>query len=175
MTRFIHILILILFMGMTSYGQGDGDKANNKIKGIYMYQFAKNVNWSNKEHTTGDFVIGVLGDKGLYNQLSSTYSGKPVGSQTIKVKYFESSSSVTNCHILYIAKNNSTKVNELSKKFKSGKTLIVSNEKGLLTNGSVINFIIKDNQIAFELSKTNASKKDLEIGQILLKLAKNVI
>lgn len=162
-------------MGVTCYGQGKGENVNDKIKGMYIYQFAKKVNWSNKEHRIGDFVIGVLGEKGLYDQLSTTYSGKPVGSQTIKVKYFDSSTSVTNCHILYIAKNNSSKVNELSKKYKSGKTLIVSDEKGLLANGAVINFIIRDNAIAFELSKTNASKKDLEIGEILIKLAKNVI
>ena len=174
MIRFFHILTLILFIGLNGYGQG-GDDANNKIKGIYMYQFAKNVNWANKEYNTGDFIIGVYGERGLYNQLSTTYSGKLVGSQVIKVKYFEASSNVTNCHILYIAKKNSSKVVDLSKKLKSGKTLIVSDEKGLLTSGSVINFIIKDSRIAFEISTTNAKKKELEIGQKLTKLATNVL
>ena len=174
MIRFLHITILILFTGLCSYGQ-TADDVNNKIKGMYMYQFAKNVNWANKEHAKGDFEIGIFGEKELFDQISGKFSGKLIGSQPIKVKYFSAASNVTNCHILYIAKKNNNHVTEFSKKFKSEKTLIVSNGKGQLTNGAVISFIIKDNKIAYELSKTNANKKDLEIGQMLIKLAASTI
>lgn len=167
--------MIILLVSTSSYGQGDGDKANNKIKGIYIYQFAKNMFWTNKEDTQGDFIIGVYGDKSFYDQLSTTYSGKMVLSQKIKVKYFESTSSISSCQILYIAKKYSSKVGVLSKKFRSGKTLVVSEGDGQLGNGSVINFIKVPRGIGFEISKTNASKKDLEIGQMLTKSATNIL
>lgn len=148
------------------------DKANLKLKGIYVYQFAKNVDWP-KEYKTGDFVIGVLGDKDLFDQLSASYSNKVIGSQSIKVKFFASASDVEKCHILYVDKSQSNKVSELNSKLKKHKTLIVSDGANLLANGSVINFVVKNSKIAFEISKKNADKLDLVIGQTLEKLAVN--
>ncbi len=173
MTRFFSILLFVILLGGFSYGQS-ADKANNKIKGIYVYQFAKNVDWP-KEYKTGDFVIGVYGDRDLYEQLSASYTGKSIGSQVIKVKFFDAVSGISTCHILYIANKYSSKVNELSKKFTKNKTLIVSNDSGSLEDGAVINFLVKDSKIAFEISKKNAGKSNLVIGQTLTKLATNVL
>lgn len=173
MNRFLYIVLALFLMNSISYGQG-GEKANNKIKGMYVYQFAKNVDWP-KEYKSGDFVIGVYGEESLYEQLSASYSGKLIGSQTIKIKYFDASTSVNNCHILYIAAKNSSKTSELAKKLNKSKTLIVANNDGGLNEGAVINFVVKESKIAFEVSKKNAEKSDLIIGQTLTKLAANVM
>lgn len=174
MIRFLHIVLLALFlMNGSCFGQS-GEKANNKIKGMYVYQFAKNVDWP-KEFKSGDFVIGVYGEQSLYDQLASAYSGKLIGSQSIKIKYFDASSEVNNCHILYIASKNSSKTSELAKKLNKNKTLIVANADDGLANGAVISFVVRDAKIAFEVSKKNAEKSDLIIGQTLTKLASNVM
>lgn len=162
-----------MLLSSSAFGQS-GDKANNKIKGIYVYQFAKNVDWP-KEFKSGDFVIGVFGEHALYDQLNNSYSGKLIGSQTIKVKYFESSTSIDNCHILYIAAENSSKTSDLSKKLNKDKTLIVSSNTGALSSGAMINFVIKNSKIAFEINTKNAGKSDLTIGQTLTKLAATVM
>ena len=173
MIRFVHIILLTFLLNGLAYGQ-NGEKANNKIKGMYMYQFAKNVDWP-KQYKSGDFVIGVYGNKELYEQINSYYSGKLVGSQPIKVSYFESSSAINNCHILYIAHNYRSKTSELAKKMSHNKTLIVSDGEGALSEGAIINFVVKDSKIAYEISKKNAEKSDLIIGQMLTKLAANIM
>jgi len=159
-------------MIFSGHGMAQSDKANLKLKGIYVYQFAKNVDWP-KEFKTGDFVIGVLGDKDLYDQLNASYASKTIGSQSIKVVFFSSTSDVKQCHILYVDKNSGSKVPDLNSKLKKYRTLIVTEGSNLLANGSVINFVIKDSKIAFEISKKNAVKLDLVIGQTLEKLAVN--
>ena len=63
--------------------------ARIKLKGIYIYQFARRVYWPEK-YTKGDFYIGIYGSKEIFDQLSVSYTGKLVGSQAIKFKFFES-------------------------------------------------------------------------------------
>lgn len=157
---------------MFGKGVAQSDKANLKLKGIYVYQFAKNVDWP-KEFKTGNFVIGVLGDKEMFDQLNASYANKTIGSQAIKVIYFESMSEVSKCHILYVGSNLSSKVSDLYSKMSKYKTLIVTDGNNLLSTGSVINFVIKESKIAFEISKKNADKLNLVIGQTLEKLAVN--
>ena len=57
------------------------------MKGVYIYQFARRVYWPEK-YTKGDFNIGIYGNKDIFDQLSSSYTDKLVGSQAIKFKFF---------------------------------------------------------------------------------------
>ncbi len=174
MSRILTILIIVLF---TSIGWGQktaGTQANNKIKGIYVYQFAKNVDWPQK-YKTGDFIIGVLGDKLFYEQIKKSYTGKAIGSQKIKVEFYENISAVKSPHLLYVSPYNRKVAIELAQKLKKDKTLIIGEEEGLLNDGIIINFISRNNKLAFELSKTNAKKKDLIISQTLTRLAVDVL
>jgi len=150
----------------TVIGQtNDAAKANAKLKGMFVYQFAKNVDWP-KEDKTGDFIIGVYGDETIYKQLSTSYTGKLIGGQPIKVIRYISSSEI---------KSKSSQVEAISKKIKSNNSLVITNKNGLLTSGSIINFIVKQNKLTFEINKSKAEKTNLIIGQTLTKLAANVL
>lgn len=174
MKQTINILLIVLLSITTAFGQSDATKANNKIKGIYVYQFAKNVDWPQK-YKTGDFEIGILGDRVFYEQLKESYTGKIIGSQKIKVVFYKNTSEVKSPHLLYVSPYNKKIAIELAKKLKKDKTLIIGEEEGLLSSGVIINFVAKNNRLAFEVSKTNAQKKNLIISQTLTRLAVDVL
>lgn len=169
---FIFVILIVSFS--TVNGQSSAAKANNKIKGIYVYQFAKNVDWPQK-YKTGNFTIGVLGDKGFYEQLKTAYTGKQVGGQKIEVVFYPAIVAVKSPHLLYVSPYNKQTAIALAKKLKKDKTLIIGEEKGLLNNGIIINFLSRDNKLAFEISKSNAKKKELVISQTLTRLAVDVL
>jgi len=146
---------------------------NLKLKAVYVYQFAKYVDWP-KDFKTGDFIIGVLGDERLYTEMQTTYANKMIGNQSVKIKKFTASTEVEQCHILFISDKNSDKVGELVKKYKSKCTLVVSEKEGKLKDGSIINFVMKDGKLKYEVSKTNATKHKLTIGQSLTAGADNI-
>jgi len=165
------IFLLLILSGSTIFSQNDAaSKANNKIKGIYVYQFAKNVEWPKKDKA-GDFTIAVLGDQTFYEQLKSAYSGRNIGSQKIAVVFYKSISEVKTPHLLYVSPYNKKVAIALAKKLKNDKTLVIGEDKGLLHNGVIINFVAKNNKLAFEVSEINAKKKELIISQTLAKLA----
>lgn len=173
MLRLIKISFLSLVaMMFVSFIQPTKD-INLRVKAVYVYKFAQYVDWP-KEFKTGDFIIGVLGDEKLYNEMQTTYSNKMIGNQTIKIKKYDAVANVEQCHILFISEKNSDKVSELAKKFKSKSTLIVSEKEGKMKDGAIINFVMRDTKLKYEVSKTNATKHKLTVGQSLTSIADKV-
>lgn len=173
----IHIFILFSIGISTVCSQTIASKAsnaNNKIKGIYVYQFAKNVDWPQK-YKKGNFIIGILGDKGFYQQIKGAYTGKQIGSQKIEVVFYNSTNAVQSPHLLYVSPYNKEIAVALAKKLRKDKTLIIGEDKGLLNRGIIINFLSRNNKLAFEISKSNADKKELVISQTLTRLAVDVL
>ena len=163
----------MLFFGFSALSMQNQPDLNSKVRALYIYNFTNMVEWP-KELRSGNFNIGVLGESNLYNELNTKYAGKSVGSQSIKISQFKSSGDVSVCHILFITKEFNNKIGELVKKFKPKSTLIVTEKEGALKEGSVINFIIRNNRQSYELSKTNATKHKLTIGKQLTELAVKV-
>lgn len=173
MIRKIQIsLLFTLAVVLVAFIQPTQD-TNVNIKAVWVYKFAKLVDWP-KEFKNGDFIIGVFGDEKLYTKMQSSYANKMIGNQSIKIKEYETVSEIEQCHILFISEKNSDKVSELVKKYKSKSTLIVSEKEGKMKDGSIINFVRRDNKLTIEVSKTNATKHKLTVGQSLTSIADKV-
>jgi hypothetical protein len=153
---------------------GGAEAAALKQKSLFLYNFIKNVDWP-EDRKKGDFVVGVVGDKELYQQMNGAYAGKEINEQKLVFEYFDNISSVTNVHILYISPEKSKDLATHAKKLRDNKTLIVCDKEGLLSEGAVINFVVANNKLAFEISKSNADKSKLIIGPTLTKIATAVI
>ena len=140
-----------------------------KMKSMFIYQFAKNVYWP-EAYTTGDFTIGIYGNKDLYNLLNTSFKDKMNGSQKIKFAFYESASDISDCHLLFVSSEEEESMAVVKKGLKD-KTLLVTEGKDLATTGSMINFIYVQNRLKFQINKSKAEKKDFTIGQTLTKLA----
>tara|TARA_B100001113_G_scaffold336072_1_gene316127 strand:+ start:549 stop:1085 length:537 start_codon:yes stop_codon:yes gene_type:complete len=170
---FLFSLILVLSAGI-SLAQTDASKiAKIKLKGIYIYSFAKNVYWP-QDYATGDFFIGVYGDNDLYTQLNNSYTDKLIGSQKIKIKFFNEIDQIKDCHLLFVSEEKMMDIGSVRKKI-SKQTLLVSEGENLVTTGSMINFIYVQSRLKFQVNKTKSEKNDLKIGQTLTKLAHSII
>lgn len=143
-----------------------------KYKALYIYNFTKYIGWP-PTAKSGDFVIGVLGSNAVYNKLNEIAAGKMAGSQKIAVKKFGAPDELTNCHILFVAygKGGSSSMEKIMQKVGSNSTLIVSEREGATKKGSAINFVIRNEQMKFELHKANALKQQLQISLNLERLA----
>ncbi len=167
-------LLTFFILSNMAFSQADANKmAKIKLKGMFIYSFAKNVYWPQK-HSKGDFVVAVYGDKDIFNQLNSSYTDKLVGNQKIKVKFFNSLNEINECHMLFVSKQKSSSISQI-KNGLSQYTLLVSEGENLASTGSMINFIYIQSRLKFQVNKTKAEKNDLKIGQTLTKLAHSII
>ncbi len=144
------------------------------VKAMYIYTFATLVEWP-AERRTGDFVIGVYGEKtAVYDELIKKYSGKSIGSQKIVVKNYRNKDEVKGCHILYVTEERTNELSSLSGSLLTENTLLVGERNGALAKGAIINFIVEGNQQKYEINKTNAKNHRLVIADKLADLAAKV-
>jgi len=153
-----------------SFAQSNGKKAVAAQKALFFYSFATQIDWP-AEFKTGNFVIGIYGDHELYTQLVSRLSSSKRGNQPFKIVEYKSSSEIKNCHILYIDESKSDILSSKKKQLRANSTLVITDKKGLLDDGSMINFVYPNNRTMFELSKANAEKSKLVIGKQISSLA----
>jgi hypothetical protein len=71
-----------------------------------IYRFTKYINWP-EDKKSGDFVIGIIGDSPLYNELQRFLVNKTAGNQKIVVKKMSPGAPAYNCHILFICEDES--------------------------------------------------------------------
>lgn len=165
------ITLFIAFLCFSSvFGQSGEKDPNVKIKAIFLYNFTKYIVWPS-DYKQGDFVIGVLGESSLINELNKMAETKKVGSQKIVIKKYSSVSAIQRCHMLCIPKESSSSLNEVIKKLYGSSTLIVTDKEGLAKTGSAINFKVEASKQKFELNTANAKKYNLKVSANLSALA----
>jgi hypothetical protein len=140
-----------------------------KVHANIIYRFTKYIDWPvNKK--SGDFIIGVVGESPLFDELKALSANKTVGSQKIVVVKMSPSASSYNCHILFIGEEESNSLKKIAALTAGAAILIVSESEGLARKGSCINFITVDERLKLEINKANVEQRDLRIASELLEL-----
>ena len=160
----ILFLISVILLPLTMNGQGEV----SKYKSIFTLSFIRYIGWP-EEVKQGDFVIGVLKDREVSSWLKNLSKGKKFGYQNVVIKEFKSPDDITDCQVLYIsdAVNMSKYASTIIDKVGGKNTLIITEKSGATKYGSMINFVIKDDKLKFEIKKDNASKFGLPISSKL--------
>jgi hypothetical protein len=135
-----------------------------------IYNFTHFIEWP-QEDISGDFIIDVIGHKSVYEKLKEITTGKTVGKQNIVVRFLESTDGISKSHILFLGFWQSKDILRAIEKIGKNHTLIISEKDGLIEAGSGINFIIRNNQIKFEIKRANIQKFSLALSKDLEQMA----
>jgi len=164
-----NLIFLFCVLLLISFSSSAQESASvSKYKSIFTLSFIRYIGWP-EETRQGDFVIGVVKNKEIAKWLRDLSKGKKFGYQNVVIKEFKSPNEISDCQVLYLSGNVSlskyaaTIINKLGGK----NTLIISEKNGATKYGSMINFVIKDEKLKFEINKTNASNFGLQISSKL--------
>jgi hypothetical protein len=76
------------------------------------------------------------------------------------------------CHILYIARSDKLQPRQVIELVRGNSVLTVSD--AVSGDGAIINFVIKDNRVRFDIDDEAAAQNELTMSSKLLSLALNV-
>jgi len=79
------------------------------------------------------------------------------------------------CHLLFICQSERKNAKEIFDLLKNNGVLTVADTEGFLEDGGIVNFVIEDNKVRFDINLTASEKAGLKIRSQLLRLAKKVI
>ena len=145
----------------------------DKYKAMFIYNFTKSVEWPASE-LKGDFVICVVNQGDMLEQMKALFNGKMVGNSPISVVGVKNIDEAPECQILYLPSSESKadKMGSAVEKFGNAATLIVSDNAGALENGSCINFVMVDDKIKYEINKKAIEDRNMKV---LYSMAVNAI
>lgn len=146
-----------------------------QIKAAFLYNFIKYVTWPTNAFLTpdGPYVIGVVGKDPFGDRLDElarqSLKGRP-----LKIVRFDSSASLTPCHLLFVAEPDRKKWEPILRKLGASPVLTVGEHDRFALSGGVVNFYTENNRVRFEINVDAARRAELTINSAMLNLAKLV-
>lgn len=142
-----------------------------QIKAAFLFNFAKFVEWPPNAFSSANtpFVIGVLGQDPFGSNLDNTVRGERVNNRELVVQRYRTPAEVRNCHILFISRSESDRLDQIVAVLKSRKMLIVTDADGG-SGGVIIRFVNEGNRIRFKIDAQAAKAANLTISSKLLRL-----
>jgi hypothetical protein len=143
------------------------DAGEYQVKAAFLYNFAKFVEWPPDSFSDGSapLRICVLGQDPFGQELRDITSKKTVNGREL----------ARTCHILFIASSEKAHLNRILESLRGADLLTVGDTKGFVQRGGVINFVLEDNRVLFEVNRKAADQARLKISSKLLNVAKLVI
>lgn len=167
MNKFVCCLALLLLTFIpATIAQNE---VNYVVYANIVYRFTKYINWPD-DKKSGDFVIGVVGNSPLYDELKSYVVNKRVGNQKIILRRFSTSAKAYNCHILFISEDAERNLKKIVSTTEGTPTLLVSEGNELTQKGSCINFNVEDEHLKLEMNKINIEERNLNVASELMSL-----
>jgi hypothetical protein len=163
------------FAGPGASIAGSAETTEFPVKAAFVYNFVKFVQWPPDSFpTTGDSPISicVLGQDPLGDALESL-NGLTAYGRNLSVRRIAGQREVDRCQVLYLCKSEREAMANILKGVRAG-VLTIGDMKSFSSAGGIINFVIVDNRVSFEINIAAAEKARLRISSQLLKLAKIV-
>jgi hypothetical protein len=175
----IALVAVLLTCGFEASAQNadSSDSSEYLIKAGFIYNFAKLVEWPNSAFPQSGYpiVIAVLGNDAFADVLDHVVDGKKIDSHPFSVKRLKwKEFKECNCHILFIAAQESTHSDEIIQVVKTASVLTIAEAPGFAKRGGIINFTLQDNKVRFEANVDAAKQAGLIVSSRLLSLARIV-
>jgi hypothetical protein len=162
------VMACMMFFGTAS--SCHAQETNYKAYSVYVYNFIKYIEWP-EESKSGEFVIAVVGDSPVLNELKALAASKKANGQTIVVKQYANVADVDKCQILYISSGKSSMLKNAIERTKNMSSLLIAEREGLAKKGAGINFVtLEDETLKFEVNKKVIEAHNLKIPKVLVNL-----
>ena len=158
----------ILIMGLLALSAATKAQ-DEKFKALFMYNFTKYIEWPQAKQS-GDFVIGVIGNSSIVDELNAIASKKTVGAQAIKVKQVSSADDLSKMHIVYVTEGKSGEASGVAGQIKGKGVVLITDKPGYAQSTSGINYIKKDGKPNFEVSSKHLSEEGVKVSSQLAAL-----
>lgn len=142
------------------------------VEAVYLFNFGKFVSWPQK-NTTG-FVICILGENPFGSALDRTISGENIAGRKVEDKRIARETDVAGCSILYISRSEEQHLPRIFSATRGLPLLTVSDIPDFAQRGGMIQFVVDNGKVRFQVNRAPAERSGLALSSELLKVAVRV-
>jgi hypothetical protein len=166
--------IVLVFVGVAVQAQSASEY---QVKAAFLFNFTKFVEWPADAFSSANapLQICVLGQDPFDNDFEPLIAGKTVNGHKIELSHPDGISQAKACHVLFVALTKKREIEQVLQNLKDARVLTVGDTAGFVQMGGMINFVLDDNRVRFEINLKAAELAHLKLSARLLTVAKLIL
>lgn len=164
-------LAVVCASGRAAYATGESLEAS--IKATYLYKLGAFVEWPGSafESSTSAVNLCLIGNDPFGDTLDKAVSGQRIGEHPIVVRRLKTVERDSGCQIVYVGGSKEQPVAKALDTVRGAAVLTVTDMPPANDAAGIVQFVIKDNKVRFNIDEQAASANGLTISSKLLSLA----
>jgi hypothetical protein len=173
-------LAILLVLAASPAGGAEPKPTEYEVKAIYLYNFARFVEWpaGAPEREGGRdaerFTICVLGRDPFGQVLDRVLAGETLHGRRAAAKRISGAREASGCELVFISESERGGLGETLRLLREKSILTVSDMDDFSTSGGMIQLVLEDERVRFEVNLAAATKAGLRLSSELLKVARAV-
>ena len=169
-------IVAIAVVTLAPAGAGLADDPRSlefNIKATFLYKFAPYVEWPSFvfPSPSSPLYLCIAGMPAFNDFLDRAVQGQHFNAHPIEVRRYDTIDGQETCHIMFVAGSPTQSVADILTMLRDRPILTVTDLPAEAPAKGIINFVIRDNHVRFEIDARAAAAHDLEISSRLLTLA----
>jgi hypothetical protein len=146
-----------------------------QVKAAFLFNFAKFVEWPAAAFRNGQspITICVVGDDPFGPAIDATVKGQSFANRSFSVRRVKQIPRDDTCQIAFFSGAESART-ELGTAIRALPILTVGEDDATSESSGIINFVIEERKVRFDINLDAAERAGIKISSKLLKLAKRV-
>jgi len=142
------------------------------VKAAFVARFASYVEWP-ASNTDAPMVIGVVGADGTLEKVRELSADMRVDQRRVIVEGFHSATDLKRADVLFVSSEAIRRESALARAAlrEPAPTLVVTDRSQGIPAGAVINFVVQERKVRFEISLVEAERRQLKLKAGLLSVA----
>jgi hypothetical protein len=132
---------------------------------LYVYNITKYVDWQ-PSHEEQNFVIGVIGNDEIYQEMAEQFKGKMISNKPVIVTKMNSLKEIGSANLYFVSTTRINYLSEIYKRMTKNHALVVS-DVHYSTDGVHINFFTDGDTLRFEMNDEQIKKSKLTVSSSL--------
>jgi hypothetical protein len=147
-----------------------------EVKAAFIYNFAKFIDWPAESlGRPGEAMnVCILGEDPFGGILERTLQAKTVHGRALRIERLGGVSDLQSCQIIFISASESRRLPHILEILWGSPVLTIGETPDFGSAGGIINFVIEDSRVRFEINAGAAARSGLRISSKLLSLARVV-
>ncbi|TMH87477.1 MAG: YfiR family protein [Betaproteobacteria bacterium] len=157
--------------------QSDAQTAEYRVKAAFLYKFGGYVEWPQGVFAKPDspIAIGVIGADALAEELARIVAGRTINGRPVTVRKLRPGEAVARLHVLFVGRSDSSRLADILAAAKGQPLLTVTESEEALELGSMINFVVVEDKVRFDIAPPPFESSNLKISARLLGVARKVV
>lgn len=166
-------LLCLALLVPSAIAQAKDTSIEYAVKATYLYKFTPFIQWPSSAFPSpsSPFYVCVLGADPFGPALDQAVNGQRVDDHPVAVRRIQHIDAADGCHILYVANLRKSPASETLRRLRGTPVLTVT-EQG--QDGGIIQFVVKDGRVRFDIDAAAAAVNQVAISSKLLGLARSV-